>query len=241
MKNIIILLLSLLVGLELSAQTSKKNIEVADFHSIYNNSNYTVYVKQSNKNEVLAEALPDILSITDIYVTNGVLMINVERKPDDKNKSIWAKIDDIKLKPVMKVTVSIKDIQELQVNGPGKIVAENSLASSNLRLLLSGSGGMDLDIKGDRVETTISGSGEIALKGYATINTVNMSGSGSLKAFACELQKASVKMSGSGSCELFVSDDLNADIFGSGTLKHKGNTKNLTRKVYGSGAVERAY
>lgn len=241
MKKPGLLLLFNLVVFGLFAQASKKTFEVADFHSIYNNSNYAVYVKQSNKNEVIAEALPDILGITDIYVTNGVLMINVERKPDDKNKSVWAKIDDIKLRPVMKVTVSMKDIQEFQVNGAGKIIAENSLASSNLKLHLSGSGAMDLDIKGDRVETVISGSGEIALKGYASVNNVNMSGSGSLKAFNCELQKAYVKMSGSGNCELNISDDMNADIFGSGVLKHKGNTKNVTRKIYGSGSVERAY
>ena len=241
MKTIITFAICLFISLSCYSQASKKTIETADFHSIFNNSDYTVYVKQSNKNEVLVEALPDILSLTDIYVTNGVLMINVERKPDDKNKSVWAKIDDIKLKPVMKVTVSMKDIQEFQVNGNGKIIAENSLASSNLRLLVSGSGSMDVDVKGDRVETTISGSGEIAMKGYATINNIVMSGSGSVKAFNCELQKAQVKMSGSGNCEINVSDDLNADIYGSGILKHKGSTKNLTRKVYGSGQVERAY
>ncbi len=231
----------LLISLQAFSQASKKTIETAEFHSIFNNSDYTVVVRQSNKTEVIAEALPDILGITDIYVTNGVLMINMERKPDDKSKSIWAKIDDIKIKQVMKVTVSIKDIQELQVNGGGKIIAENSLASSNLKVSLSGSGSMDLDIKGDRVETNISGSGEIAMKGYATFNTIVMSGSGSLKAFNCELQKTQIKMSGSGNCEVAVSDDMNADIFGSGVLKHKGNTKNITRKVYGSGSVERAY
>jgi len=241
MKTLTLWVLSLALSFISYGQASKKTIETADFHSIFNNSDYAVYVKQSNKNEVLVEALPDILSLTDIYVTNGVLMINVERKPDDKSKSVWAKIDDIKLRPVMKVTVSMKNIQEFQVNGGGKIIAENSLASSNLKLSLSGSGSMDLDLKGDRVETLVSGSGEIALKGYASLNTIVMSGSGSVKSFNCELQKAQVKMSGSGNCEINVSDDLNVDIYGSGVLKHKGNTKNLTRKVYGSGQVERAY
>ncbi|MFN7793188.1 MAG: GIN domain-containing protein [Cyclobacteriaceae bacterium] len=55
------------------------------------------------------------------------------------------------------------------------------------------------------------------------------------------MESAKVKMSGSGSCELTVSNSLDATVLGSGVLKHKGNTKNLTKKVYGSGSVDRAY
>jgi len=223
------------------AQPTKKTLELAEFKSIYVNSNYTVYLKQTNKQEVSVEADPDIFALTKIVVENGVLMINVERKPDNPNKSIWSKIDDIKLKAVMKVMVSMKNITDLQVNGGGKIVSENSIASDNLSLLVSGSGSMELDIKGNNVKTDVSGSGSIALKGYATMNDINLSGSGNLNAFSCELENAKVKVSGSGICELSVTNNMDALVLGSGTIKHKGNTKEVTKKVYGSGAVERAY
>jgi hypothetical protein len=52
---------------------------------------------------------------------------------------------------------------------------------------------------------------------------------------------AKVKVAGSGSCELNVSDAIDAMVLGSGQVKHKGNTKNTVKKVYGSGVVERAY
>ena len=101
------------------AQSTKKTLELSEFKSIYVNSNYTVYLKQTNKQEVNVEADPDIFSLTKIFVENGILMINVDRKPDNPNKSIWSKIDDIKLKAVMKVYVSMKNINELQVNSGG--------------------------------------------------------------------------------------------------------------------------
>src|SRR5437868_2416483 len=82
------------------AQPTKKTLELAEFKSIYVNSNYTVYLKQTNKQEVNVEADPDIFTLTKISVENGVLMINVERKPDTGSKTIWQKIDDIKLKAV---------------------------------------------------------------------------------------------------------------------------------------------
>lgn len=223
------------------AQTTKKTLELPEFRGIYVNSNYTVYLKQTNKQEVMVEALTEIYQLTDIKVENGILLINVERKPDNPNKSIWSKIDDIKLNPAMKVYVSVKSIGELVVNGGGKIVSENSIASDNLFLGVSGSGSLNLDIKGNQVKTEVSGSGNVELKGYASMNDINMSGSGNLNAFGCELENAKLKVSGSGSAELTVTSSLDVAVLGSGSVKHKGNTKTVTKKVYGSGTVDRAY
>lgn len=223
------------------AQNTKKTLELPEFKSIYVNSNYTVYLKQTNKQEVTVEAPTDIYELTVIKVENGVLMINVERKPDNPNKSLWAKLDDIKLRPTMKLTVSAKNITELQVNGGGKIISENSIASDYMSIGVSGSGSIELDMKGNNVKTEVSGSGNITLKGYATTNDISMSGSGSLSAFTCELENAKVKMSGSGTCEISVTNNLEAVVLGSGTLKHKGNTKTVSKKVYGPGLVDRAY
>lgn len=223
------------------AQVTKKALELPEFKAIYNNSNYTVYLKQTNKQEVNVEALTEIYELTNIFVENGVLMINVERKPDNASKSIWAKIDDIKVSPTMKLYVSVKNVGELQVNGGGKIISENSLASPNLNLSIGGSGSMDLDIKGDVVKAEVSGSGKMGIKGYASNLEGVVSGSGAINAFNCPLEKATIKVSGTGLAELNVTDTITATVVGSGSVKHKGNTKNATKKVYGSGSVDRAY
>jgi Putative auto-transporter adhesin, head GIN domain len=224
-----------------SGQVTKKTLELAEIKSIYNNSNYTVYLKQTNKQEVSVEALTEIYELTTITVENGVLLINVDRKPESPNKSVWAKIDDIKLSPTMKIFVSLKNIGEIQVNGGGKVVSENSISSNVLQLSVSGSGSLDLDIKGDIVKTEISGSGKISLKGYATSCDVVVSGSGGIHAFDCPVENSKVKVSGTGSAELNVSANIDALVVGSGSVKHKGNTKNTAKKVYGSGSVDRAY
>jgi len=222
-------------------QTTKKTLELPEFKSIYVNSNYTVYLKQTNKQEVTVEALADIFQATEIKVENGVLMINIERKPENPNKSLWSKIDDIKLNPTMKVYVSMKNVNELQVNGGGKIVSENSVATDFITLGVAGNGSMDVDLKGNTVKAEITGAGNLNLRGYATSLDAMLGGSGSLTGYACALEAAKVKLSGSGNCELTVSNTLDATVMGSGTLKHKGNTKSVTKKIYGSGIVDRAY
>lgn len=242
MKNKIFLLLAFVITAQVSfAQVTKKVLELPEFKSIYVNSAYTVYLKQTNKNEVTVEALTEIFSLSDIKVENGILMINIDRKPETPNKSIWAKIDDIKLNPTMKLYVSMKNISELQVNGTGRIISENSIAADYMLLAVNGSGSLEVDIKGNTVKAEVTGSGNMILKGYATSVDALLSGSGSLKAFECPLETAKVKVSGSALCELNVTNTMDATVLGSGIVKHKGNTKNTQKKVYGSGSVERAY
>jgi hypothetical protein len=223
------------------AQTTKKTLELPDFKGIYVNSNYTVYLKQTNKQEVTVEALTEVYSLTEIKVENGVLQINMERKPENPNKSLWAKIDDIKLNPTMKVYVSVKNLNDLQVNGGGKVISENSIAADYITLGVNGNGSMDVDIKGNTVKAEVSGSGTLTLKGYATSIDAVVSGTGALKGFSCPLETAKAKVSGSGTCELNVANNIDAIILGSGSVKHKGNTKTAVKKIYGSGTVDRAY
>lgn len=241
MKTKIFALILCVIGQAGFAQVTKKVLELPEFKSIYVNSNYTVYLKQTNKQEVTVEALTDIYSVSDIKVVDGVLMINIERKPEAPNKSLWAKIDDIKLNPTMKLYVSMKNIEELQVNGGGKIIAENSLATSNIRLGLNGNGSMDIDLKGDMVKAEVTGSGNLALRGYATSLDALVAGAGNINGFNCPVESAKVKVSGSGICEVNVTQTIDAIVAGSGIVKHKGNTKNAQKKVFGSGSVDRAY
>lgn len=93
---------------------------------------------------------------------------------------------------------------------------------------------MDVDIKGNTVkaEAEVSGSGALTLRGYASSLDAVVSGSGNLKGFDCPVEIGKIKLSGSGSAELNVSNSLEAYVYGSGSIKHKGNTKTLTKKVY---------
>lgn len=226
---------------DIGPEVTKKKLELPAFNSIYVNSNYTVYLKQTNKQAVEVEALSEIYAISEFKVEDGIFHINIKRKKDSANKSLWSKIDDIKIAPTLKVYVSMKDVHELRVNGAGKIVSENSIASSDLELGVSGSGDIDIDIKGNELKTNLSGSGNIKLKGYASELKANVSGAGSLHAFECELEKAEATVSGPGNCEINVSDNLEATVYGSGSLKHKGTTKTVVKKEYGSGEISRAY
>mgnify|MGYP003575319947 CR=1 FL=1 len=239
-KNLFVFLL-VIFGSQVSAQTTKKILELPEFKGIYVNSNYTVYLKQTNKQEVTVEALTEIFAVSEIKVENGILIVNVDRKPENPNKSLWQKIEDIKLNPTMKLYVSVKNLNDLQVNGSGKIISENSIAADYITLGVSGAGSLDVDLKGNTIKAELSGSGVMTVKGDATSMDAVVSGSGTLNGYNCALETAKAKVSGSGLCQLNVSNNIDAMVVGNGAVKHKGNTKSAQKKIYGSGSVERAY
>ncbi|WP_370086136.1 head GIN domain-containing protein [Ekhidna sp.] len=222
------------------SQVVNEDIEIIeDFHSINLNSRYTVYLKQSNETKIEVKALKEILDISEFKVDNGVLNINIIR--EEKNKSVWEQIDDIKIAPKLDVYISMKEVKSLNVFGNGKIITENSISSNNLDINLSGSGTLAADIKGENLSISNSGSGLIKLQGYATNADLNQSGYGKIEAFKLDLKEMNAQLTGSGDAEVNVTNNLIASVYGSGSIKFKGNTKEVTKKEYGLGKVERTY
>lgn len=235
-----IAILTLLVTSTSFAQVINKDIDVIeDFQSVNVNARYTVYIKQSNETKIEVKALKEVVDISTFKVENGVLNINIKR--DDKDKSIWEEIDDIKIAPKLDIYISMKEVKALSVNGNGKIITQNSIASDKLTLSVSGSGTLEADIKGDALTINHAGSGLMKLKGYANNADLNMAGYGKIEAYQLQTKKMTAKLTGSGNVEAFVSDNMNATIYGKGTIKFKGDTKELTKNEYGQGKVERTY
>jgi len=239
-SNIILGILFLISSTSLFAQVNSYNVmNIVDFHSVSVNSAYTVYVKQSNKEEVRVEATKDIYDLTEITVQEGVLHINIKRDESNSSKSIWQKIDNIKLLPTLNVYVSIKDVQNLSVNGNGKLITENSIASDKLSLLVAGTGSMEVDLKSESINAKLAGPGTFTIKGYADNMNIENSGAGSIDAYGFEVQNAEASLYGLGSMQINVSGKLDAKIYGSGNMLVKGATKEIVKKEYGAGLLER--
>jgi hypothetical protein len=239
-SNFILAILFLLGSTSIYAQVNNYDVmNIVDFHSISVNSAYTVYVKQSNKEEVRVEAEKEIFDLTVITVKEGVLHINIKKDDSKTSKSIWQKIDNIKLLPTMKVYVSIKDVQNFSVNGNGKLITENSIAADKISLLVAGTGSMEVDLKSENVNAKLAGPGSLSIKGYAENMEIENSGAGSIEAYDFEVQNATANLYGLGSIKINVANKLSGNIYGSGNILVKGATKEIVKKEFGMGTIER--
>jgi hypothetical protein len=141
-------------------------------------------------------------------------------------------------KPI-RIYATAKDIRSLEVSGSGTITGENMINADSPDLKLSGSGGMDLNLKAKTLRTEIPGSGTILLRGAADDQVAGISGSGKIAGYELATKRSEITISGSGVVEANVTDEIDARISGSGTVYYRGHPERISEDISGSGVVRR--
>lgn len=238
MKKLLLPLLLIFV-LHLSQAQIVKDFDLPEFHSISLNTNYEVKIRQFNAQSVKVTVEQEILDQTEIKVEDGILYINPKEVQKGK-QSVWAKIDKVKIDPEMTLEVSMVDIKSIEVNGKGKVVSVNTLNTDSLFISLNGAGQIDVDSKTKYTSAGIYSNGQLQLTGYCSDLSAEVFGGGNLYAPKYSSRVGNVILRGESEAEISVSENAFVWIYGPSTLKVGGNTKSLTKHIYGSGTVLRA-
>ena len=137
------------------------------------------------------------------------------------------------------IRVSSPDYRELDGSGSVNFTSANTLASSGeLKLSISGSGNMNLQVNAPKITSEISGSGSLDLKGSAGDFDASVSGSGSIRSFELATNNARVDLTGSADAKVNASKSLDVEISGSGSVQYRGNPS-VKQRVSGSGSIEK--
>ena len=135
----------------------------------------------------------------------------------------------------MIVDVICPGLSSLKLSGSGAITADY-FETGDFDVAVSGSGKINAALGADRINGTISGSGDIILTGFASEADFNISGSGKIDSYDLEQEYCSAKISGSGNMYVNVSEILDATISGSGKVFYI-NYPSVHTKISGSGEV----
>jgi hypothetical protein len=107
------------------------------------------------------------------------------------------------------------------------------------RLAISGSGDASIDgLAQDKLEISVSGSGDVCGTGKVETLDADVSGSGDLDLQHIVAHTATVSISGSGDIHVQATERLDANISGSGDVTYRGDPR-VHSSVSGSGDVER--
>lgn len=136
------------------------------------------------------------------------------------------------------ITIPVKTISELQINGSGSIKTGSKLTASDLDLIINGSGDVDLEIEASNMMSKVNGSGNIILKGGAQKHRIQVNGSGEVKAENFATGFVNITINGSGNCKVMATTGLNVKIRGSGSVYYRG-TPDISTDVKGSGSLEK--
>jgi len=137
------------------------------------------------------------------------------------------------------VEVYSPNISAISIVGSGDFKSTDRIISPSFEAKISGSGDIAVDIESVSFVASITGSGDIKTTGKAVKSKVEINGSGDFKGADLQTENTSVKISGSGDASVFATEHLDAQIFGSGDIRYRGEPNSIEKVVRGSGDVRK--
>jgi hypothetical protein len=222
----------------------EESFDVNGFNAIQVANNAKVYIVQSDTFSLKIEAYESILQNLLVYLRNNSLIIENDKCANQDSPII--------------VRVSMPYLKELYLSGSGGFSIDpfdnftdlfitisgsgyiyntsDTLKLQKLQTTVSGSGDMDIYLIADEFDISISGSGSITPRGMANKLSYILSGSGSFRGFDFQTKYTDIFISGSGNTEVHTTDELYVNISGSGNVYYKGYPK-ITSQISGSGSI----
>lgn len=205
--------------------TREKNI--GNFTAVRSNGSMDVHIMQSGANSVKVQTDENLIPYLDIYVDGSTLVVQEKQ--------------GYNLNPSKKITVYVSSpvFRQIEMSGSGDIVSDNAISGNEpLKMDVSGSGNINMNVNLPKLDAEISGSGNIALKGQSEDLSISMSGSGNIKCFDLISDNVNIDMSGSSDAEVTANKKLDIEVSGSGSVRYKGNAS-VNQRISGSGEVKK--
>ncbi len=216
----------LLPGISGSGDVVTRTLNLDEFTGFANAIAADIYVQQGEEQEVIIEAQENIIENIELdHVYGGFWTIEFERL--------------VRHAEPIKIYITVPTLDRVKISGAGEIFGESSFSNlSDLELVISGAGNMDLDFDCVNLDVTVSGAGQLELSGSANTFNALISGAGGIRAFDLSTEDTEFRITGAGSGRLSVSDYLKATITGSGNLYYRGEPATEVH-ITGTGKVIR--
>lgn len=202
-------------------ETTEVILDIEDFSKLDISSNVKVFLEQSTEQKVLIKAQNNLIALLNTEVKGEEWDIKFNRC--------------VKSETPIEIHIQTKGLDEVSINGSGSVENTSILTNSELELSINGSGSIDMFLSVKELSSSISGSGDIRLKGNAKSHEIEIDGSGDVMAIDFVSDETDVEINGSGDVRVNTSYNLDVEINGSGDVYYKGNPKQISSDINGSG------
>jgi hypothetical protein len=231
MKQILSLsALFLLIFSNTNAQKTKETIEgngklvtrdvaVQSFNELKASGVYELRLSQGSKEAVRIEADENLHELFNVRNEGSKLVIDM-KKLENKNLNVKNK---------MKVYVTFKQLNDLELSTVGNVVTDNQLSFQNIEVKNKSVGNVDLKLTANKLELENKSVGNITLSGRAQQAVLKSSGVGNVEAGDFIVQDMYIENTGVGNAEINAVKELKVKDSFLGKVKNKGNA--TTRKM----------
>ena len=202
---------------------------VANYDQISVTGMMEVQLIAGNEGKIDIEAESNLMEFIETKVNNGHLRISIQK---------GINIEPSKNYPI-KIVVPFETLGALTLTGSGHIRNSDVIKARDFKIIVTGSGNMNLNLITENLESTVTGSGDLKLKGTSREFTCKVTGSGDVFAYDLIADKVDASVMGSGDVEVSVENELNAKVSGSGDIKYRGNPDKQNFKTSGSGSISK--
>ena len=219
---------------------------VGSFYRMESNGDFQVYVYPGDENTVEVEADENLMGFIVTRVYKDELIIETRHR------------DCLRSSGPVRITVTTPDLNSIELNGSGRIWCDSlapgnfnvdldgsgdiqcvNVQASSLNVELSGSGTIRMDGIFDQTDAEVDGSGDIILSGESITAELDVAGSGNITGNNMLANSCYADISGSGSISIWVTDLLDVEISGSGSVYYYGEPSAVNTHISGSGQVIR--
>ncbi|MBN2545540.1 MAG: DUF2807 domain-containing protein [Spirochaetes bacterium] len=192
------------------------------FHSITFGSIGHLIIKEGTAGKIVINADDNIMPSIKTDVQKSVLIITINKIVTEAAK--------------IEIIATIDNINELNVNGSGKIDVQKKIVQDSIKMKVTGSGNILSDVDTKFVNASILGSGSIDISGKTTKLEVDLGGSGLLNTLTLSADEANISIGGTAVCKVLVNSKMNINLTG-GTVQYKGTPK-INLKAAFAGSLE---
>ncbi|HKG08652.1 MAG TPA: head GIN domain-containing protein [Pedobacter sp.] len=229
-------LISCLIPVLLSACNSKC-IEDSGIHKEHNTT-----VKNFDKIEV-SGAIKLILRQDSSYAvkvaTDSALMDYV--KIEVSNSRLIVKLKEVSYcgKDSVVVEAGIGRLRELTASGAISTSAIGSVFADDLKLSLSGTSDLRMDLKAASLVTNLDGISKLNLSGQTGTHQLNIQGNADVEAFNFTVGIYKIQVTGNAKAKINVLNELDIKTEGASEIFYKGNPKKINEKKSGAATLEK--
>lgn len=203
--------------------------DITGFTGVRNDGDFEVYVTQSEEYSVEVVAYENLIPIIETYISGNSLVVQM------KNNSCY------KSGPPIEVYVFLPEVDHLELNGSGKLIAYNA-DSEVLECINNGSGYLSLDtVSANEFYLSNSGSGFVDVKRiFSSELRFVQSGSGTIDGGdVLGSEAVSIEHSSSGSLRANIIEGLELDalLSGSGRIDLSGEVVDVDYALHSSGRI----
>ena len=146
-------------------------------------------------------------------------------------------VDNFFDKNELRINLNLKDLKELKYDGVGNVKTQGTFKVSDIRLIGSGVGNLELDLDAQQIDADFDMVGNINLQGKANKAFFTNNGVGNLNASNLIVKDMEINSSGIGNVEVHCTGDLSLVVDGIGKVSYSGNPRILKKEVSGIGKV----